>query len=352
MTPRKRIIAALRGEPVDHVPLCSYPGLFPRGETERKLRDDGMGIFHRIGVLSSETRNVTRTSTTYWEEGRYWIRNTVRTPVGEVWETLRTGGGYGTSLRCEFFIKGPEDYRVVEFMVNDAVYIPNDDAIHEAKRTLGEDGAVIGNLGYTPMQQMLIMWMGPERFSVDFYENQDEFLGLYETLCRRHEEEYEIAANSPVEFVEYGDNVTAHMIGLERFRKYVVPCYDRLGERLHARGKRVGSHLDGDLKLLKEAIRDSELDFIEAYNPPPDGDLSVREARECWGSTVISINFTSSIHLAEPKEIEAHTCQLLRDARPGTGFLVGITENIPESVWQQTLPLILRVLREQGSAPF
>jgi len=352
MTPRERIVAALRGEPVDCVPLCAYPGLFPRGETERNLRDDGMGIYHRIGVLTSETRNVTRTSTTYWEEGRYWIRNTVRTPVGEVWETLRTGGGYGTSLRCEFFIKRPEDYRVLEFMANDATYTPNEAAIEEAKRTLGEDGAVIGNLGYTPMQQMLIMWMGPERFAVDSYENPDAFFSLYETLCRRHEEEYEIAADAPVEFVEYGDNVTAKMIGPERFQKYVVPCYNRLGERLHAKGKRVGSHLDGDLELLKEAIRDSELDFIEAYNPPPDGDLSVRAARECWGPTVISINFTSSIHLAGPEEIKAHTRQLLEDASPGTGFIVGVTENIPESVWQETLPLILRVLREQGPAPF
>ena len=352
MTPRERIVAALRGEPVDHVPLCSYPGLLPRGKAERELRNEGLGIFHRIGVVASESRNVSTTSTTYWEGGRRWIRNTVRTPVGEVWEILRTGGGYGTSLRCEFFIKKLEDYQIVEFMVKDAVYSANDDAFHEAERTLGEDGAVIGNLGYTPMQQMLIMWMGPERFAVDYYEHQEEFFGLYETLCRRHEEQYEIAAASPAEFVEYGDNVTSQMTGLERFQQYIVPCYNRLGEQLHGKGKRVGSHLDGDLKILKEAIRDSELDFIEAYNPPPDGDLSVREARECWGDKGISINFTSSIHWTSPEEIEAHTRALLRDSRPGTGFLVGVTENIPEPVWQQSLRTINRVLREHGQAPF
>ena len=198
---------------------------------------------------------------------------------------------------------------------------------------------------------MLIMWMGPERFAIDYYEHPDEFFRLYETLCRRHEEQYEIAADSPAEFVEYGDNVTSEMIGLERFRKYVVPCYNRLGERLHAKGKRLGSHLDGNLQILKEAVRDSELDFIEAYNPPPDGDLSIREARACWGDKVISINFTSSIHLASPEEIEAHTLQLLEHASPGTGFIVGVTENIPEHVWQQTLPLINRTLRAWGPVP-
>lgn len=351
MTPRERITAVLRGEPVDHVPLCSYPGLLPRGERERLLRSEGLGIFHRIGVLTSESRNVTTVSTTYWEGGRPWVRTTFRTPVGEVWETLRTGGGYGTHLRCEFLIKRPEDYKVVEFMVKDAVYAPNEEAFREAERTLGEDGAVIGNLGYTPMQQMLILWMGPERFAIDYYEHPDAFFSLYETLCRRHEEQYEIAADSPAECVEYGDNVTSEMIGLERFQNYVVSCYNRLGEHLHAKGKRVGSHLDGNLKVLKEAIRDSELDFVEAYNPPPDGDLSIREARACWGGKVIAINFTSSIHLASPEEIEAHTLQLLEDASPGTGFLVGVTENIPEHVWQRSLSVISRTLRAWGPVP-
>lgn len=351
MTPRERILAALRGEPVDFVPLCAYPGLLPRGETERRLRNEGMGFFHRIGVVNAESRQVTTTTTTYWENGRWWVRNTVSTPVGEVTELLRTGGGYGTSLRCEFFIKRLEDYRVLEFMVKDTVYSPCPEAFHEAERTLGEDGAVIGNLGYSPLQQMLIMWMGPERFAIDYFEHPDEFFSLYELLCRRHEEQYDIAAESPAEFIEYGDNVTADMVGLERFQKYVVPCYNRLGERLHARGKRLGSHLDGNLRVLKEAIRDSRLDFIEAYNPPPDGDLSVREARECWGPKSIVINFTSSIHWRPQPEIEAHTRELLEHAAPGTGFIISVTENIPDPVWQESLTTILRVLRDYGPVP-
>jgi len=351
MTPRERLVAALRGEPVDHVPLCAYPGLLPRGETERRLRNEGLGLFHRIGVVATERPNVSTSTTHYREQGRWWVRNTVHTPVGEVSEVLRTGGGYGTSLRCEFFLKRPEDYRVLEFLVKDEVYSPCVEAFHEAERTLGEDGVVIGNLGYTPMQQMLIMWMGPERFAIDFYERPDEFFSLYELLCRRHEEQYEIAAASPAEFLEYGDNVTSEMIGLERFQKFVVPCYNRFGEQLHAKGKRLGSHLDGNLKILKEAIRDSELDFIEAYNPPPDGDLSIREARACWGDKVIAINYTSSLHLASPERIEAHTLDLLRDSGDGRGFIVGVTENIPEHVWQNTLTQINGILREQGRLP-
>ena len=351
MTPRQRIITALRGEMADQVPLCAYPGLFPRGEAERKLRNEGMGIFHRVGVVGSSSPNVTTLTTSYVHEGRTYTRITLRTPVGDVYETLRHGGGYGSSLRCEFFIKEPKDYKVMQFVVKDVRYSPAYEGFLEAQRIMGEDGAVIGNLSYTPMMQMLIMWLGPDQFAVDYYEHPDEFFSLYEAMCRRHEEQYEIAANSPAEFIIYGDNVTAKMIGLERFQKYVVPCYDRLGDALHAKGKRAGSHLDGDLLLLKDAVRDSKLDFIEAYNPPPDGDLSIKEARASWGKKAISINFTSSIHLASPADIEAHTLQLLRDSHPGAGFIIGVTENIPETVWDKSLPIVNRVLREHGRLP-
>ncbi len=141
------------------------------------------------------------------------------------------------------------------------------------------------------------------------------------------------------------------MIGYDRFVRYVAPCYNRLAERLHSKGKRLGSHLDGNLKPLKEAVGETALDFIEAYNPPPDGDLSIREARRCWGSKVIAINFTSSIHLTSPEAIAGHTRQLLEDAAPGTGFVVGITENIPDHVWQKSLPVVLKTLRNWGPVP-
>jgi len=351
MTPKQRILGALRGELVDQVPLCTYPNHVPQGETERKLRNEGMGIFKRVGVVAESHPDCTIESITYTEKGRRYIRNTLKTPVGEVYEVLRTGGGYGSNLRCEFFIKQPADYRVMQFYVKQTRYKPNYDAFRRAEELLGEDGPVIGNLSYTPLQKMLIHWMGPERFAIDFFEHPDEFFSLYELLRDKHREMYAIAAESPAEFIIYGDNITSEMVGLERFEKYVVPCYDECAEALHANGKKLGSHMDGNLKLLKDAIARSKLDFIEAYNPPPDGDLPISEARRCWGRKAISINFTSSIHLASDEEIERHTIELLREAYPGTGFVIGVTENIPEHVCLRSLSVINRTLREHGRLP-
>ena len=44
MTPRQRVEAALRGEPVDRVPLTMYKSMVPQCEVERRLRNADLCI--------------------------------------------------------------------------------------------------------------------------------------------------------------------------------------------------------------------------------------------------------------------------------------------------------------------
>jgi hypothetical protein len=198
---------------------------------------------------------------------------------------------------------------------------------------------------------MLIMWMGPEQFAVDMAERPTDFFGLYDALCERHREQYELVAASPAEFVIYGDNVTSEMCGPDRFTRYIASCYNECAELLHARGKRLGSHLDGKTIALRDAIGACKLDFLEAFSPFPDADMPLAEAYRAWPDKVLSINYPSPVHLQDDAAIAEHTRQMLRDVAPGTRFSVGITENIPEGCWRRSLPIIGRVLAEEGHLP-
>ena len=161
---------------------------------------------------------------------------------------------------------------------------------------------------------------------------------------------WEIAANSPAEIVHFPDNIT-DILGPERFKHYCLPCYNELGQLLHKKGKRLAVHMDGMLSSLKKAIAQTEVDIIEAFTPPPMGDLSLKEARSLWEDKVIWINFTSSIHLSPPEEVRAHTINLLREVVPGDRFLIGNTEDIPQNVINKSLSTILQVLQEKGNLP-
>jgi uroporphyrinogen-III decarboxylase len=348
MTPRERVFTALSGEKADRIPLTTYEGLLPRGETERRLREEGLCLVCRTPMYGASSPNVS-TDTRSYSDGRFsYQREVISTPVGEVSQVRRLGGGYGTSLLCEFPIKRPEDYKVIEFLWRDQQYEPAYDNFHSNERRLGSDGVVIGNLGYTPLQHMLILYMGPERFACDMVDYPEAFFGLYETMAERHREQYRISAESPAGFFIYGDNVTSEMVGAERFEKYVAPRYNELADILHAKGKKLGSHLDGKLVALKEQVARTKLDFVEAFAPFPDGDLPIGDARRAWPAKVIWCNYPSAVHLCPDEQIEQNTQDMIRDTAPGDRFIVGVTENIPDQHWQRSLPVISRVLREEG----
>ena len=346
MDVRERVLTALNwGEP-DRVALTVYDWILPRGIAERELRDMGVGLVMRLPAHRVEYPHVQFVSTEYWEQGRRLIRKSIHTPVGEVWQIVDPEGAYDSVWILEHFIKGPEDYRVMEFMVRDAIYRDNYEVIRETQRRLGGDGIVYVRAGKAPIQEMLYQMLGMEQFAVDYKFHRDQFDSLHNAMVGRYEELYDLVAGSSVEVVTLADNITADVVGQERYRSYLMPVYSRLRERLSGTGKLLGIHMDGRLASLKKEIGESEIDFVEALTPPYMGDVSVREAREAWPDKGLWLNFTSSVHIESPEVIEAHTRQLLEEAGGKRGFVIGVTEDAPVEALDKSLAVIARVLNE------
>lgn len=346
MTVRQRVAAALRREPVDQVPLTIYPGMVPSGEAERALRERGLGFSVRVRLLSAETPNCRTESRHYTEDGVSYHRTTIRTPVGEVYATFRAGGGYGSHCALERYIKGPDDYKAVEFWVRDTLYQPVYDDLLRARENVGEDGYVAGSMGYSPLMDMRVNLLGIERFSLDLYDRPDLFFSLYEALAAKHREAYPILADSPADVVIYCGNCSPEIFGRERFGKYCASLYNELGEQLHAKGKLLGCHLDANNANWADVVAASRLDVIEAFTPAPDTDMSIADARAAWPDKVLWLNFPSSVHLAPAERVREQTRELLRQAAPGHGLIIGVTENIPDHAWRTSLNAICDVLEE------
>jgi hypothetical protein len=344
---RERILAAVTwGEP-DRIPLTVYDWMLPRGTTERMLRESGVGLITRLPAHRVEHRQVEVFTREYQENGRKLIRRTIHTPVGDVWQTLEPDTAYGTSNWIqEHFIKGPEDYRVMEFFFRDPIYHDNFDVIRETQRRMGDDGLVMVRVAKSPIQEMLYQLMGYERFAFDYHDCRDLFDSLHAAMVKRYEELYDFAAGSPAEIIQLGDNISSDVVGRERFRNYLMPEYTKLKARLAGAGKRLAVHMDGRLASLKKDIGAAEFDIVEAMTPPPMGDVSVREARESWPDKALWINFTSSMHIEPPGVIEAHTRSLVEQAGGKRGFAISVTEDAPVEALEKSLAIISRVLVE------
>ena len=342
MTPRERVLAVLRGEPTDKVPFTIYESKIPQCAVERRLREEGLCIVNRqVSAYTIETPNCVTETVSYTEGGRPRVRTTTRTPVGEV-STVAEPADF-TSWILEKHFKRLEDYAVLRYMAEDRQVRPNYEAYREAEEWMGEDMILRGGVGACPLHQIMIHYMGVETFAVEWQERRDEILALEAAMRARLPEIYRLLADSPITHANFGGNEVPEVMGVERYEEFCVPLFQECADVFGKKGKLLGSHLDGNNKPWAHLVADSGLDYIEAFTPHPDTDMTLAEALEAWPDKVLWINFPSSLHLADDETIRRTTRELIEAAEAADGanrLIVGITEDIPADRWQASLSAI------------
>lgn len=210
MTRRERILAASRRQPADRLPFFHYWRHSQTGWAERECRNRGMGInwlhpcyVEKLQGVEIDERLVTVGGRTVW-------RRTYTTPVGtlttaEFWEP---GTGQWKANRSwkgqvpwvtERLIKQPQDYRVAQYLVEHTEYIADYAPIEQAMEWLGDEGVVMASLPHSPMQMLMIDWVGSEDGRIFYHltDYPDLVEELYRVLCQKGEAAIEIAARSP-----------------------------------------------------------------------------------------------------------------------------------------------------------
>jgi len=346
----ERVKTVLAGGLPDRVPWLIYSNHLPRGSFERRMRDMGLGLDVRCGVYRASMPNVRIEERT---QGDY-IFTTYHTPEGDVSTKTRTRLKFqfpGGSWVIEHPVKEVGDIKVLEFMIKDTVYEPDYDNYRQLKEDLGDDGIVTVGSDYTPLMKTIIRYMGFKTFAIMLRRNSEVVAELVENIDIKYMEMYRIIADSPAEIVRVGDNIDSVLVSPPLFEKYCLPYYNKYADILKEKGKTVISHMDGRLRALKELIARTRLDAIEAFTPPPIGDLPLKEAREAWGSKVIWMNFPEDVFLRDPEEIRGFTLSLLKDIAPGKGFIISITEDIHPDHFRKGISVVTETLYKHGVLP-
>jgi hypothetical protein len=326
--------------------------MFPRGEAERELRNAGVTVVERVPLFRVEMPRVEIVTRETVEDGVVLQRRELRTPVGTVHSHFRLEKTFGTSWwRRDHYIKGENDYGVLEYLLEDRSYIPEFERFLQAAKRYGEDGYIVGNTEYSPMNLLIYEFLGLERFSFDLLDRPERIQRYYEILREKQRRMFEICADSPAEFILYGGNVSQEAIGAERFRRYFLPPINEFCDVLHGNGKLAGCHLDAPMATLVESVAESRLDVIEAFTPAPTCDVTVGQARKAWKGKILWMNFPSSVHIESLERIRGETLDILRQAAPGDRFLIGITEDIPEEHQYSSMTTINDTLRQYGALP-
>jgi len=146
------------------------------------------------------------------------------------------------------------------------------------------------------VQDLYIDTMGVAAAIFALYDRPADVEKYFAALNECHDRLIDVINDSPVEIINFGDNVHSATLSPELFVKYVLPAYQHRCERLHAAGKFVHAHWDGDCKMLLPYARHTGLDGIEAITPVPQGDVTLEEIKAGLGDEMFLIDGIPAIY--------------------------------------------------------
>ncbi len=344
MTSREQVKRVLWRERVERVPFTMYECMIPQCAAEREMRNHGLCIVKRdVPVFKTHRPNVKVTQHVYWKEERKMVRTSYETPRGTL-ATLSEDAGF-THWHYEKMFKSPADYRAIRFLIQDEVYEPCYEPFAQAQADFGPDAIFRAQIGLEPLQALISgTIMDMQTFCLEWMDRRDKLLELYEEIVDNRRKIYPLVAQSPALHANYGGNVVPEIIGLDTFEQYYVPHYNEAAEIMHQHGKLVGCHFDANCRLLASAIAQTDLDYVEAFTPAPDTDMTLGEARMAWPDKVLWLNYPSSMHLKSNTEVEQATVDLLNELSTTRGIILGITEDMPPHRWRNSCQAIMRGL--------
>ncbi len=341
MTPRQRLLATLRGEPTDRVPVSLYeidgftsvacpdhPSYEPIRRAARERLDNmvfcGGGVPGRLGFLMTAGDDDMVSRETYPEGASTVTVTRVRTPRGTLQTTTRRDPATYTTWTTEYLLKGPEDVdRLLSLPYHPA---PADiSRVREIQALVGEAGIPlvdisdpIGAAGAFMEFQALLELVAFDR------------VRLRALLDWALERMLDVTAS----LLEQGAGPLFRMCGAEfatppymrpdDFAEFVV-AYDRpIIDLIHQHGQMLRLHCHGRLSQVLDMIAELEPDALDPVEAPPGGDIELAEVKRRIGDRICLMgNIQESMfELATERELRDIVRRTLEVGAPGGRFVL------------------------------
>jgi hypothetical protein len=144
-------------------------------------------------------------------------------------------------------------------------------------------GAPTMYLPRVSVQKLYIDEMGVEEAVLALMDYPDTCEAFFAALRVNEDRLIDVINASPIELIDFGDNVHSATLSPELFERWVLPAYQWRTAKLRAGGKWICAHWDGDCRPLLPYARETGLDGIEAITPQPQGDVTLEETKAALG---------------------------------------------------------------------
>ena len=340
MTPRDNLEAALTGRRPDSIPYTINQEFVTDDPAWTDLFAAGLCPIPYIHSVREEMTAVERVVEPLTLQGYPGQRVTLRTPHGDI-SQVEAGGWVQ-----EYYLKTPADYRVMEHVVRHTRLTLDPADFTASEERVGDHGLTLLGVGRSPMQTILVDYAGLENFSYHLDDGFPELFALAEALESHVLERSRLTAAGPGSFVSLLENFTSESWGAARFQQYHLPVYTRVLRILQAAGKSVFPHCDGRIACVAELLAAAGFAGIESLTEPPEGDMTLAQARAAMPDQVFWANINVGVYSLPPAELDRWVRERVRVAAVnGKGLVFEISEDLPPN-WRTAIPVVLKALRD------
>lgn len=253
----------------------------------------------------------------------------METPVGSINTIILSNTSNYGEFPKKWWVTCEEDLKVAAWIEERCSWKWNEECYVRNLEVWGDLGLPTAFMPRVNVQDLFINLMGVEGAIYAIYDYQDVVERYFQVLSESHKRLIEVINASPIEVINFGDNVHAGLLPPELFKKYVLPEYQIRNELLHKANKFTHSHWDGDTKALLPFAKECGFDGIEAVTPKPQGDVSVEEVKKAFGDDLFLIDGIAAILFEDMypiEELEKQTKQVIEMFAPK--LILGISDEI------------------------
>ena len=379
MTGRERILAAVKHEEPDRVPISprisvwfnvEHPGA---GLAEQLELLPDMDFMHVIGDATPNyiitypeeyaLPEVKVDQRRYREDEYEVVERTFRTPAGELSDRTKippSGREYGMSpnpMKTEHLVKRPDDLDALRYTLPPVS--TNFDYVHSARETIADRGVVM-----VCIRSALDHQAGDARdmqdLMVDYYDDRAFFDELIDIFHQRSLAQVKAAlegtvgADSSATFIFgswYFNSLSAGW-SPAMFEELFVPQIREHVELTHSYGAYYDYYDDGKLAGTMEMIADTGIDVLETCTPPPVGDFDLAEAKQKIGGKTTIKGYVDLLYVVKhgtPELVEETVREAMEIAKPGGGFIIGSSDSFREGTPRENIEAYFAACTEYGA---
>jgi len=193
---------------------------------------------------------------------------TFHTARGDLTRTYKLDAE-GTWSEYGHMARSPADLEIVARIVQGTRFVPRHERVEKFLRETEGFGVCDLVVFRSPFGKLIHEYMG---FEAVAYALHDDPAAIDDFLLLQEEKDLELirlAARAPGPIVIISDHADENLISPAWYRRYCIPFYREACDVLHAAGKKVSTHLDGNFKGYFPFITETGFDLLDGCTPAP-----------------------------------------------------------------------------------